>query len=92
MIYSYSQLFDPKPYEYGPWLSHIMPDQCLVFNGGDFGTQDQWETSRETVSKNLKQAVAQFGITSIKIDLSMSYLVSTCLLISKDKEQHYRWE
>lgn len=72
MIYSYSKLFDPKPYDYGPWLTQIMPDQCLVFNGGDFGTQDQWETSREIVSKNLKQAVAQFGITSIKIDLSMN--------------------
>ena len=80
MIYSYSQLFNPAPYEYGSWLLKILPDQCLVINGGDFG---QWETERSTIGAQIKQAVAQHGIQSIKIDLSMNPLLLSDIRIAQ---------
>lgn len=83
MIYCYSTLFNPQPYEYGPWLPQILPDQCLVVTGGDFG---QWETDRDTISKNIKEAVLQHNIKSIKIDLSMNPLLLSDIRISQALE------
>ena len=83
MIYSYSKLFDPKPYDYGPWLTQIMPDQCLVFDGGNFGIWDQWELNRKKISQQLAQAVKQYNITSIKIDLSMNPMLLSDLRVTQ---------
>lgn len=70
MIYSYSKLTDSRrSYNPAPWLSEIMSDQSLIFDGGDFVVL---ESNSKKVGAGIRDIVSRYNITNIKIDLSMN--------------------